>query len=74
MHSKEDQSKNLLRNLDACKLMRPDRIYPRVQKAGSCHSLLAALYDLQITKKIMKQVLLEVISGHVKVKAPKGMA
>lgn len=49
-------------------------MYPRVQKAGSCHSLLAGVYHLQMTKKIMKQVLLEVISGHVKVKGPKGMA
>lgn len=74
MHSKEDQPRDLLRNLDAYKLIRPNRIYPRVHKAGSCHSLLAALYHLQMTKKIMKQILLEVISGDVKVKGPKRMA
>lgn len=74
MHSNQDQPRDLLNNVDACNLIRSEKIYPRVQKAGSCHSLLAAVYHLQMTMKVMKQVLPEVISGHVNVKGSKGMA
>lgn len=61
------QPRYLLRNPDAYKLMRPDRIHSRVQKADSCHYK-AVLYHLWTTKKIMKQVLLEAVSRHVKEK------